>query len=84
MQSIKTRTNVVTRCKSSSFCGRFKLDIGIYDGKRKEYSLGLSSKEINAYTFTKIIIVSFGKKIDEIVYLMGYMKKKDNSNILEI
>ena len=45
-----------------SFVKKYKIDIGKYDLETKEYFPDLSSKEINAYTFNKIIIVLFGKK----------------------
>ena len=35
IQSIKRRTNVLTRCRIPKFCERYKIQIGIYDPKSK-------------------------------------------------
>ena len=43
----------MTRCRIPEFSERFKIDIGIYDPKSNEYSLGMLNKEIYVYTFIK-------------------------------
>ena len=42
--------------------------------KANEYFLGQLNRGKKVYTFKKIFIVLFGKKIDEIVYSMGYIR----------
>ena len=69
IQSYKRRTNVMTRCRIPEACERYKIDIGIYAPKSKLILPRNGKQWENVYTFTKIIIVLFGKKIDEIVYL---------------
>ena len=60
--------------------------------KAKQYSLGLQNREINVYTFRKIIIVSFGRKnrkdsllkgVDEKDKNFKYGKNKINENNLK-
>ena len=58
----------MTRCIIPEFCAHYRIDFGMIL-KAKGYLLDLSSKEICVYTFIKIIIVFFGRKI-EIVFLM--------------
>ena len=70
IQSNKRSTNVMTRCIIPENGERYKIDIGIYDLKRKEFSRGVLNRGKYVYTFIKIIITLFGEK-DEMVYLMG-------------
>ena len=74
IKSYKRRPNVMSRCRIPAFCKQYKIDIGIYDLNRKEYSLRLLSRKTFVYTFTETIIVLFGRKIGKILYLTEYKK----------
>ena len=74
IQPYKERTNVMARCKIPEFCERYKIDIGIYDTKSKRILSGMLNRGIYVYTFIKITIVLFGRKIEKIVYLMVWKK----------
>ena len=67
IQSYKRRTNVMTRCRVPEFCERYKIDIGIYDPKSKRIFPRTVIKQRDICVHIKIIIVLFGKKIDEII-----------------
>ena len=50
--------------------------------KAKEGSRGVLNRGMYMYTFIKVIIVLFGRRIEKMLYLMGKKKKRRISNML--
>ena len=51
IHSYKRRTNVMTRCRISEFCTRYKIDIGIYDlNSKRILSRNVKQKNMRTYS----------------------------------
>ena len=64
IQSYKRRINVMTRCRIPEFCGRYKIDIRIYDPKSKRIlPWNVEQKDIYVHSKKKSILCSLGEKL---------------------
>ena len=71
-QSNKKRAKSMTRCRLPQFSLKKDRKIsGYWMLKAAEYYSDLLINEINVYTFKKIILVLFRRKLGKICYLMG-------------
>ena len=71
------------RCRTPEFRERYKIDNGIYVLRNKR-KLPRTVKPRDIYLGNqKIFFALFGRKIEEVIYLMGNMKNKESSNTLK-
>ena len=92
IQSYKRRPNVMTQCRTPEFCKGYKIDIGIYDPKRKRIlPWTIKQKNICVYIHKNHYCVIWKKNrkdsllngVDEIDKIFKYVKNKINEDNLK-